>query len=130
MVGAGPLARLRRGASHSLLAGLVLGALVGLVARLRARPATLRLTLCAAAVARLVAGGKPDDPKLINTCYSLVAPDYGISIAGVYRPADGQIREVEGSAGVSPADAPSSTRALEATFANDWFKTITQEVFG
>jgi hypothetical protein len=27
-------------------------------------------------------------------------------------------------------DAPSSTRALEATFANDWFKTITNEVFG
>ena len=92
--------------------------------------ANAQAKVCAAAVARLVAGGKPDDPKLINTCYSLVAPDYGISIAGVYRPADGQIREVEGSAGVSPADAPSSTRALEATFANDWFKTITQEVFG
>ena len=24
-------------------------------------------------------------PSLINTCYSLVAPDYGISVAGVYR---------------------------------------------
>ena len=59
-----------------------------------------------------------------------MAPDYGISIAGVYRPADGQIKEVEGSAGVSPLDAPSSTRALEATFAHDWFKTITNEVFG
>ena len=34
-------------------------------------------------------GGKPAEPKLINTCYSLVAPDYGISVAGVYRPADG-----------------------------------------
>ena len=56
--------------------------------------------------------------------------DYGISIVGVYRPADGQIKEVEGSTGVSPIDAPSSTRALEATFANDWFKTITNEVFG
>ena len=92
--------------------------------------ANAQAKVCAAAVARLVAGGKPDDPKLINTCYSLVAPDYGISVAGVYRPADGQIKEVEGSGGVSPADAPSSTRALEATFANDWFKTITQEVFG
>jgi sulfide dehydrogenase [flavocytochrome c] flavoprotein chain len=85
---------------------------------------------CAAAVAKLLAGGSPDEPKLINTCYSLVAPDYGISIVGVYRPADGQIKEVEGSTGVSPLDAPSSTRALEATFANDWFKTITNEVFG
>ena len=75
-------------------------------------------------------GGKPDEPRLINTCYSLVAPDYGISVAGVYRPADGQIKDVEGAGGVSPADAPSSFRALEATLANGWFKTITDEVFG
>jgi NADPH-dependent 2,4-dienoyl-CoA reductase/sulfur reductase-like enzyme len=38
---------------------------------------------CAAAVARLLTGAVPSVPKLINTCYSLVAPDYGISIAGV-----------------------------------------------
>ena len=92
--------------------------------------ANAQAKVCAAAVAKLLAGGSPDAPKLINTCYSLVAPDYGISIVGVYRPADGQIKEVEGSTGVSALDAPSSTRALEATFANDWFKTITTEVFG
>jgi sulfide dehydrogenase [flavocytochrome c] flavoprotein subunit len=92
--------------------------------------ANAQAKVCAAAVAKLVAGGKPDDPKLINTCYSLVAPDYGISVAGVYRPADGQIKDVEGSGGVSPINAPASTRALEATFANGWFSTITQEVFG
>jgi sulfide dehydrogenase [flavocytochrome c] flavoprotein chain len=92
--------------------------------------ANAQAKVCAAAVAKLLAGAKPDDPTLINTCYSLVAPDYGISVAGVYRPADGQIKEVEGSGGVSPADAPSSTRALEATFANGWFSTITGEVFG
>jgi sulfide dehydrogenase [flavocytochrome c] flavoprotein subunit len=59
-----------------------------------------------------------------------VAPDYGISVAGVYRPADGQLKDVEGSGGVSPINAPASTRAAEATFANGWFSTITQEVFG
>ncbi len=59
-----------------------------------------------------------------------MAPDYGISIEGVYRPADGQIKEVEGTGGVSALDAPNSTRALEATFANAWFNTITTEVFG
>src|SRR5204863_46669 len=41
---------------------------------------------CAAAVALLLTGGAPSSPKLINTCYSLVAPDYGISVAGVYQP--------------------------------------------
>jgi NADPH-dependent 2,4-dienoyl-CoA reductase/sulfur reductase-like enzyme len=92
--------------------------------------ANAQAKVCAAAVAKLIGGGKPDDPRLINTCYSLVAPDYGISVAGVYRPADGQIKDVEGSGGVSPLNAPASTRAAEATFANGWFSTITQEVFG
>jgi sulfide dehydrogenase [flavocytochrome c] flavoprotein chain len=92
--------------------------------------ANAQAKICAAAVANLLAGGKPDEPKMINTCYSLVAPDYGISVAGVYRLADGQIKDVEGSGGVSPADAPSSVRAAEAIFANGWFKTITAEVFG
>jgi sulfide dehydrogenase [flavocytochrome c] flavoprotein subunit len=92
--------------------------------------ANAQAKVCAAAVAKLLAGGKPDEPKMINTCYSLVAPDYGISVAGVYRLADGQFKDVEGSGGVSPADAPSSVRAAEAIFANGWFKTITAEVFG
>jgi sulfide dehydrogenase [flavocytochrome c] flavoprotein chain len=92
--------------------------------------ANAQAKVCAAAVAKLIAGEKPDEPRLINTCYSLVAPDYGISVEGVYRPADGQIKEIEGSGGVSALDAPNSTRALEATFANAWFNTITTEVFG
>jgi sulfide dehydrogenase [flavocytochrome c] flavoprotein chain len=85
---------------------------------------------CAAAVARLLTGAAPTTPKLINTCYSLVAPDYGISIAGVYAPSGGQLAEVPGSGGVSPADAPRSTRAAEAVYAEAWFRTITAEVFG
>ena len=85
---------------------------------------------CAAAVARLLTGGMPSTPKLINTCYSLVAPDYGISVAGVYVPSGGQLTEVPGSGGVSPADAPRSTRAAEAVYAEAWFRTITSEVFG
>lgn len=92
--------------------------------------ANAQAKVCAAAVAKLIAGERPDEPRLINTCYSLVAPDYGISVEGVYRPADGQIKEIEGSGGVSALDAPNSTRALEATFANAWFNTITTEVFG
>ena len=85
---------------------------------------------CAAAVATVLAGGTPVAPKLINTCYSLVAPDYGISIAGVYHPVNGQIVDVEGAGGISPLDAPASMRAEEANIANGWFRTITAEVFG
>ncbi|RCS25189.1 FAD-dependent oxidoreductase [Phyllobacterium salinisoli] len=85
---------------------------------------------CAAAVAALVRERQPAQPKLINTCYSLVAPGYGISIAGVYQPRDGLLAEVEGAGGTSPLEAPSSVRELEAAYAEDWFRTITREVFG
>jgi sulfide dehydrogenase [flavocytochrome c] flavoprotein chain len=86
--------------------------------------------VCASAVAALLTGVAPVSPKLINTCYSLVAPDYGISIAGVYQPDNGQLVEVAGAGGVSPLDAPASTRAAEASIANGWFRTLTAEVFG
>jgi NADPH-dependent 2,4-dienoyl-CoA reductase/sulfur reductase-like enzyme len=86
---------------------------------------------CAAAVAQLLTGATPSAPKLINTCYSLVAPNYGISVAGVYQPsANGQLADVPGSGGVSPAEAPRATRAAEAVLAEAWFRTITSEVFG
>jgi len=85
---------------------------------------------CAAAVATLLAGGTPASPRLINTCYSLVAPDYGISVAGVYAPTNGQLADVPGAGGVSPQDAPRPTRAAEAVLAAAWFRTITGEVFG
>jgi sulfide dehydrogenase [flavocytochrome c] flavoprotein subunit len=85
---------------------------------------------CASAVATLLAGGSPAAPKLINTCYSLAAPDYGISVAGVYQPKNGLLADVEGAGGVSPADAPREFRAREADYAQSWFATITAEVFG
>lgn len=92
--------------------------------------ANAQAKVCAAAVAKLLAGESPVQPKLINTCYSLIAPDYGILVAGVYRPANGVLTEVEGSGGTSPADAPRDFRKLEATYAESWFRTITAEVFG
>jgi NADPH-dependent 2,4-dienoyl-CoA reductase/sulfur reductase-like enzyme len=85
---------------------------------------------CAAAVAALLREREPAQPKLINTCYSLVAPGYGISIAGVYQPRDGLLAEVEGAGGVSSLDAARDVRELEAAYAEDWFRTITSEVFG
>ncbi|MCP5916115.1 FCSD flavin-binding domain-containing protein, partial [Klebsiella pneumoniae] len=43
---------------------------------------------CATAVLALLRGEPAPPVKLINTCYSLMAPDYGISVAGVYAPAN------------------------------------------
>jgi NADPH-dependent 2,4-dienoyl-CoA reductase/sulfur reductase-like enzyme len=92
--------------------------------------ANAQAKVCAAAVVRLLNGDPPSEPRLINTCYSLVGPDYGISVAGVYRPVNGVLADVPGSGGVSPSDAPRSFRAQEALYAAGWFNTITAEVFG
>ena len=86
--------------------------------------------VCAAAVASLLRGEAPAAQKLVNTCYSLVAPDYGISVAGVYHPSGGLLAEVEGAGGTSPREAPASFRQAEARFAEAWFQTITAAVFG
>ena len=92
--------------------------------------ANAQAKVCAAAIAKILAGAAPAEPRLINTCYSIVAPDYGITVAGVYRPANGQLVDIAGAGGTSPLSAPASTRAAEARFAEGWFKTIGAEVFG
>ena len=84
---------------------------------------------CAAAVTLLLRGEKPAESKLAGSCYSLAAPDYGFTIAGTYRAANGLYAEE--SAGVaSPADAPRAQRAKEAKDADAWFRTITGDIFG
>jgi NADPH-dependent 2,4-dienoyl-CoA reductase/sulfur reductase-like enzyme len=92
--------------------------------------ANAQAKVCALAVARLLGGAAPQEPRLVNTCYSLVAPGYGISVAGVYKPANGLLTDLDGAGGTSPIDAPAETRALEAEYADAWFKTITAEAFG
>jgi sulfide dehydrogenase [flavocytochrome c] flavoprotein chain len=85
---------------------------------------------CAAAIVAILRGEAVPRPALMNTCYSLVAPDYGISIAAVYRVVDENIVTVDGSSGVSPLDAPPETRALESAYATSWYANITADTFG
>jgi sulfide dehydrogenase [flavocytochrome c] flavoprotein subunit len=92
--------------------------------------ANAQAKVCAAALVELLAGRKPVDPILINTCYSLVSADYGISVAGVYRPDKGVLTNVPGAGGDSPLEVVGGFRGQEALYASSWFKTITAEVFG
>jgi sulfide dehydrogenase [flavocytochrome c] flavoprotein subunit len=84
---------------------------------------------CAAAVVSLLRGHEVVPPALMNTCYSLVAPDYGISIAAVYQAVNDKLVAVEGSSGVSPLDASAQTRSLEAEYARSWYANITADTF-
>lgn len=92
--------------------------------------ANAQAKVCAIQVARMLRGEDPLPTTLVNTCFSLIAPDYAISVAGVYQPKDKHLAEVEGAGGVSPKDATTEVRNLEARYANDWFKAITSEVYG
>jgi sulfide dehydrogenase [flavocytochrome c] flavoprotein chain len=92
--------------------------------------ANAQAKVCAEAIAALLRGDQPQEPRLINTCYSLATPDYGFSVAGVYRPVNGLLTDIEGAGGTSPLDAPDQQRAQEAQYGDRWFNTITAEVFG
>ena len=86
--------------------------------------------VCAAAIVALLQGEPVARPALMNTCYSLVAPDYGISISAVYTIENDTIQVSPGSSGTSPLDAPEATRALEAAYARSWYANITADTFG
>jgi sulfide dehydrogenase [flavocytochrome c] flavoprotein subunit len=87
--------------------------------------------MTAAAIVSLFRGVPPPQPSHVNTCYSLISPDYGISIAGVYRLGeDGQLQGVKGAGGLSPSDASAQQRSQEAGYAQGWYKSIVADSFG
>ena len=90
--------------------------------------ANAQAKVVAAAIAASLESRPAPEAYWTNTCYSLVGPEYGISVAGVYRVQDGVIAEVSG--GVSPSAAPDATRALEAEYAVGWYNAICQDTWG
>ena len=83
----------------------------------------------AAAVVDLVNGREAGTPSWVNTCYSIVAPDDGISVAMVYNLVDGKVAKVEGSGGLTPMDSSPADRKREVQYAYSWFNNITHDIF-
>jgi sulfide dehydrogenase [flavocytochrome c] flavoprotein subunit len=86
--------------------------------------------IVAANIVLEMAGEPAIAAKNVNTCYSLIAPDYGISVAAVYNTVEGNIQEVEAAGGVSKMDATRRERELEANYTRGWYRSITDEVWG
>jgi NADPH-dependent 2,4-dienoyl-CoA reductase/sulfur reductase-like enzyme len=86
--------------------------------------------LVAAMIVADLAGRAPPTPSWINTCYSVLAPDYGISVADVYRVIGGKIAVSPDSGGVSPLKASPAFRAAEASYAVGWYESITRDIWG
>lgn len=86
----------------------------------------------AAAVAALTGQPTPADPVYYNTCYSHVGDEYGISVVGIFRPADKGFAETPNSGGVSPrgplADLRDQRRQ-EALQADAWYASIVADAF-
>jgi len=91
--------------------------------------ANTQAKVAAAAIVAALNGQGAPEPSYLNTCYSILAPDYGISVAGVYQLKDGKIVDVPGAGGLSPLNADARTRAIEVQFALGWFRNITAEMF-
>ncbi|MBL8673248.1 MAG: FAD-dependent oxidoreductase [Rhodospirillales bacterium] len=86
----------------------------------------------AAAIAASLARKPAQPPALFNICYSLVKPDYGISVTNVYMAtADKGIVAVPNSGGVSVrATTALNERKLEADYTVGWYKAITADTWG
>jgi sulfide dehydrogenase [flavocytochrome c] flavoprotein subunit len=67
------------------------------------------------------------EPAYSNTCYSLISPDYGISVAAVYRLKGNKITKVSG--GLSPTKASKRFRSDEAENARDWYRGVIADSF-
>eukprot|EP01035_Chromulina_nebulosa_P011492 gene11492-15357_t len=90
-------------------------AILGVVPK-SASSANVEGRLAAVAVLSLLAGRPVAPPRIVNACYSLAAPGYGFSIAGVYQPSGTLYADIEGAGGTSPLGAPAEVRARRADY--------------
>lgn len=85
--------------------------------------------VCAMAVVSLLQQRPVPEAHWLNTCYSLVTPQYGISVAGVYKlNAEQKVEAVKGAGGVSRLDDPDAP-LLEAAYAQSVYRTLVQDSF-
>ncbi|MBP6599935.1 MAG: FAD-dependent oxidoreductase, partial [Giesbergeria sp.] len=85
--------------------------------------------MAAAAIAAELTGQQHPTAVYANTCYSLIGPDHGISVAGLYRAQAGQLTEVPDSGGVSPLDGNADFRAAEARYGAAWYAAISADIW-
>lgn len=84
----------------------------------------------AAAIVSLLNGHAVGTPSYVNTCYSIVGKDYGISVAAVYRLAEDGSKITSVSGGLTPKDASDAQLKREVAYAHSWFTNITTDIFG
>lgn len=78
-------------------------------------------------------------PIYTNTCYSVVAHDWGFSVVHLYRVENGQWVYIKAGSGISPVifgpptapkPVPRFYRKLEAEYADGWLRNVLKDAFG
>ena len=85
--------------------------------------------VCAAAVVASLNEEPMGVPSYVNTCYSIVAPDYGISVAAVYKLAEDKSKIEKIAGGLTPMDATDFARQREVQYAYSWFENVVHDMF-
>lgn len=85
--------------------------------------------MVAAALAAEFTGQVSPAALYANTCYSLLGPDYGISVAGMYRAQQGRIVDVPGTVANSPLQGDSTFRAAQARHGSAWYEAISTDIW-
>jgi sulfide dehydrogenase [flavocytochrome c] flavoprotein subunit len=85
--------------------------------------------VCASAVVAELGGLNMPEPSYVNTCYSFVGPEYGISVAAVYRITKKGITPVKGAGGGSPKKVDDTFRNMEAVYAQGWYDSTVSDMF-
>jgi sulfide dehydrogenase [flavocytochrome c] flavoprotein subunit len=89
--------------------------------------ANTQAKVAAAAIVDAAEDRDPGTPSLINHCYSFLAPDYAISVTGVYRYSETEQGLTATATGETPMDAD---RRLEARSARAWQRHFARDAFG
>ncbi|MBF0195992.1 MAG: FAD-dependent oxidoreductase [Magnetococcales bacterium] len=87
--------------------------------------------VCASAIVAKLNHKAVPTPSYVNTCYSMLSPDYGISVAAVYKfdaAKPNKVQKVAG--GLSPSKAPDFIRKQEALYNESWYQSIMADTFG
>jgi sulfide dehydrogenase [flavocytochrome c] flavoprotein subunit len=91
--------------------------------------ASSQAKVAAQAIIDVLNGRQPGTPSILNTCYSMVGKDYGISVSAVYRPHTG-VNKWVGKPEVTPKDASAADLKREVMYGHSWFRSVTHDMFG
>lgn len=89
--------------------------------------ANAQAKVAATAIVNDLLGQDPAQAFYANTCYSLIAPHHGISVANAYVADETHV--IETSGGVSPLDGSAAFRQKEADYGAAWYKAISQDIW-